>query len=389
MARPRRDAARDAERDQRLMARCLELAVRARGRTSPNPVVGCVITDRRGRVIAEAYHHRAGQPHAEALALAQLGGRAPGGTLYVNLEPCNHHGRTPPCAPAVAAAGLARVVVGQRDPIRAHAGGIAALRRAGVRVDVGVLEAACAEANRPFSTWARTGRPYVVAKAALSLDGKIATRAGDSQWITGPAARADGHRLRDQVDAIVVGIGTVLADDPQLTTRGVRGGRDPIAVVVDSQLRTPPRARLLGAGADRRVILATTTSAPASRQRRLEAAGAEVWRLPAPRRGASAGRVDLRVLLRRLGRAGLTSVLVEGGGTLHAGMIEADLVDELRLYLAPIVVGGPAPSWVGGAGITRLAAAPRWAFAGVVEPLAGDRLVRLVRAKPTSRSRRR
>lgn len=373
----RRGPAALSEVDARWLRRCLALARRAEGRTAPNPIVGCVIVDARGRVLSEGWHRRAGEPHAEAMALARLGRRsARGATLYVSLEPCNHHGRTPPCAPAVLAAGVGRVVIGALDPIPGHAGGARWLRARGVAVDVaaGALAAACEDSNAPFFTHARRGRPYVVLKAGVSLDGRIATRTGESRWITGAAARADAHRLRDRLDAVVVGVGTVLADDPQLTVRGVRGGRDPVRVVLDSRLRTPPAAKVLAAGA--RVIVACTAAAPAARRRALEARGAEVW--VAPGRGR---RVDLAWLCRRLGEAGVRSVLVEGGGAVHAGFVEAGLVDEVRLYVAPIVLGGAAaPSWIEGDGVARLVNAARLRFDGAPRRLGDDLALRARRA---------
>ena len=356
--------------DARWMARCLELAARERGRTAPNPIVGCVIVDGRGRVRAEGWHRGPGTPHAEADALAKLGGRADGLTLYCNLEPCDHQGRTPPCAPAVIAAGVARVVIGALDPIAGHGGGARRIAVAGVAVTTGVLEAACVEANLPFLTWATKRRPFVVHKVAASLDGRVATAGGESRWITGPEARADGHTLRDQLDAILVGIGTVLADDPRLTVRDVAGGRDPRRIVIDSRLRTPEAAAVL-ARAKAPPIVATTARAAATRVRRLEAAGAEVWTLPADR----AGRVSLRHLLRRLATAGVCSLLVEGGPRVHAGLIAAGLADELRLYQAPIVLGD-GPSWTDSIGLTRLARAPRWRAVGDPVVLGGDRLLR-------------
>ena len=372
-AGPDRDSDR-REVDERHMARCLELARKAEGRTSPNPLVGCVIVDPAGEVIAEGYHRRAGAPHAEAEALAQLGGRAQGCTLYCNLEPCNHRNkrRTVPCAPAVAQAGIARLVIGMGDPIRSHAGGAAWLARQGVRVTRGVLRAECAELNRAFITRARLSRPHLVLKAGMTLDGKVATVAGESQWITGPAARKDVHRLRDRLDAIMVGMGTVLADDPRLTVRGVRGGRDPVRVVVDSRLRTPLAARLLPANSDStaRVVIATTDQAPGARERRLQDAGAEVWRIGPGR------RVDLPALARRLAEAELNSILVEGGADLHAALIEADLADELVLYVAPLVIGGRGAraglSWVGGLGLAALSDARRFHFTGEVRRLGDD-----------------
>jgi diaminohydroxyphosphoribosylaminopyrimidine deaminase / 5-amino-6-(5-phosphoribosylamino)uracil reductase len=337
--------------DEAHMARCLALAEAHRGRTSPNPIVGCVIVDRRGRVIAEGAHVGPGNAHGEVAALERIGRRAPGATLYVNLEPCNHHGRTPPCAPMVRDAGVARVVIGMRDPVPGHGGGIAVLRRAGVTVDVGVLGAACERANRPFVRWAE-GRPAYTLKAAITLDGKIATVGGESQWITGDAARADVMRLRDQHDAVLAGIGTVLADDPQLTAR-LSGARDPQRVVLDRRLRTPRTARLLPGRRGPRTIIACGARAPRAAERALAARGAEVWRIGLGRDG----RLDLDELGRRLAEASVCSVLVEGGGEVHASLLARGLADELVLYLAPKVVGGPAPSWVGGRGVAALAAA--------------------------------
>jgi len=357
--------------DARYMARCLELAEMQRGRTSPNPIVGCVIVDRKGRVIAEGSHRGPGTLHGEADALAKLGGKARGATLYCNLEPCNHHGRTPPCAPAIRDAGIARVVYGIDDPIDAHAGGARLLRRS-IEVTGGVLAEACEAANRPFLTWARLGRPSFTLKAAVTLDGKIATVTGESKWITGEAARADVMRLRDTHDAVLVGIGTVLADDPRLTVRDRDGSRDPLRVVVDSRLRTPPRAKLV-----RGSIIATTNAASTAKERALVAAGAGVWRFPGR-------RVPLDKLAKRLAERGLTSVLVEGGGGVHASMLDSELADVVVLYIAAKIVGGDAPSWVGGDGIAKLAKAYGFRF----DTLArfGDDL-RVVATRSPSRSK--
>lgn len=357
--------------DERWMRRCLALARRGEGRTAPNPMVGCVVLDRRGRLVAEGWHRRAGAPHAEADALAKVG-RVPGGTLYVNLEPCRHQGRTPPCAPLVAESGVARVVVGMLDPVRGHGGGAAALARRGIAVERGVLAAECRELNRAFLSWATRQRPWLTLKAAATLDGKVATWRGESKWVTGEAARREGHRLRDSHDACMVGIGTVLADDPRLTVRGLRGGRDPVRVVVDGRLRTPPGAAVLGGG---RVVIAALKEAPAARERRLVAAGAEVWRLP------GRGRVDLAALARRLAGAGLASVLVEGGPTLHGGLLDAGLVDEVKLFLAPILLGGAGArsglTWIAGAGVDRLADAVRLRAAAPPRRLGPDLLLTL------------
>jgi diaminohydroxyphosphoribosylaminopyrimidine deaminase / 5-amino-6-(5-phosphoribosylamino)uracil reductase len=369
-------ATEDADRLH--VARCLVLARRAEGRTAPNPIVGCVIIDAAGDVVAEGFHRGPGQPHAEAAAIASLAdpSRARGGTLYVNLEPCNHHGRTPPCAPAVRDLGVARVVIGALDPIPGHGGGADVLRAGGVTVVTGVLADECMAANRPFFSWARRGRPWIVLKAGMTLDGKIATVAGESRWITSEAARADGHALRDRCDAILVGVGTVLADDPALTVRGIAEGRDPIRVVLDSRLSTPPSAKLLPAvgGSDARTIIVTTETSDAGRADALTAAGAEVWRVTA----GPDGRVRVAAVVEALAANDVTSVLVEGGGEVHAAFVGAELADELRLYVAPIVVGGAAPTWARGPGIARLVDAVRWRWDAPPERVGDDYLLRAV-----------
>lgn len=364
-------SARSAD-DVRWMGRCLELAARAAGRTAPNPVVGAVVVDRRGRVLAEGWHRGPGTAHAEVDALAQIGGRAPGATLYVNLEPCSHYGRTPPCAPAVIASGVSRVVIGAMDPIPSHGGGARQLARAGIAVTREVLAERCVEANLPFFTWAEHGRPWTVLKAAVSADGRVGLPSGESRWITGAEARADGHRVRDQVEAILVGVGTVLADDPRLTVREVAGGRDPVRVVLDSRLRTPVDAALLPDRGGGRAIIATTARAAATRRRRLEAAGAEIWTVRADRRG----RVDPRAVVTRLATLGVTSLLVEGGPHVHASFIAAGLADEVRLYVSPLLLGA-GPAWLGDLGVARLARAPRWHHHGPPVSLGGDLLLRL------------
>jgi diaminohydroxyphosphoribosylaminopyrimidine deaminase / 5-amino-6-(5-phosphoribosylamino)uracil reductase len=362
-----------AATDARFLRRALTLARRAEGRTAPNPIVGCVIVDARGRVLAEGFHPRAGAPHAEAVALGKLGGRAPGATMYVSLEPCNHTSarRTQPCAPLVAASGVRRLVYGLGDPFPGHGGGARALARAGLEVVGPVLEEEHARANAPFVVYATERRAHVTLKAAITLDGKIATARGDARWITGDAARADVHRRRDRADAILVGAGTILADDPLLTTRGVRGGRDPVRVVLDGKLRTPPGAALLRSGSPAPTIIATTRDAPARRARALEAAGAELWRLPGAR-----GRVDLAALARALAERDLLALLVEGGGETHASFLAAGMCDRLLLYVAAKAVGGAgAPSWLGGAGVARLADAHRFRFDGAPRRLGDDLLI--------------
>lgn len=359
--------AEQREVDLAHMARCLELAERYRGRTSPNPLVGCVIVDRNGKVIAEGAHRGPGTDHAEIVALRKLKGKAPGATLYVNLEPCNHQGRTPPCAPVVRNSGVARVVIGIEDPIEDHSGGIVVLRRGRVKVTVGVLAEECTRANRAFLMWSTFRRPAFTLKAAITLDGKIATVSGLSKWITGPLARADVMRLRDQHDAVLVGIGTVLADNPLLTAR-LPGARDPIRIVIDTHLRTPPTAHLLPRKSGPRTILVCGPEAPAAREAALVAKGAEVWRSDTHRNG----RIDFSPLTRMLADTGITSVLVEGGGEIHAYMLERRFADELVIYLAPKIVGGPAKSWVGGKGLASLTSAHKFVFDGDPVDLAGD-----------------
>jgi diaminohydroxyphosphoribosylaminopyrimidine deaminase / 5-amino-6-(5-phosphoribosylamino)uracil reductase len=363
------------EIDRAHMARCLELAAQYRGRTSPNPIVGCVVVDRAGKVIAEGAHKAPGTDHGEIAALRKLKFKAPGATLYVNLEPCNHHGRTGPCAPVVRDAGVARVVIGIEDPIPGHGGGVEVLRRARIKVSTGVLAEECARANRPFLTWSGMHRPAFTLKAAITLDGKIATVSGLSKWITGPRARDDVMRLRDEHDAVMVGIGTVLADDPRLSARRA-GGRNPVRIVVDTHLRTPPTAQLLPKKTGPRTIIVAARAAPADREAALVARGAEVWRLESHRNG----RIDLRRLGGMLADAGVASVLVEGGGELHAYMLQHRLADELVIYIAPMVVGGPARSWVGGKGLASLTSAHRFIFDGDPVYLDGDLRLTAVRA---------
>ncbi len=337
------------------MHRALELARRGQGRTSPNPLVGAVVV-REGQEVGCGYHAAAGGPHAEAVALAMAGPLARGATLYVNLEPCDHHGRTPPCTEAILAAGITRVVVAHEDPDpRVRGRGIARLQAAGVEVVVGVLEQEAERLNAAYLKHRTTGLPLVTVKWAMSLDGRIATRMGSSRWITGPQAREEAHRLRDTHDAVLVGIGTVLRDDPALTCR-IPGGRDPLRVVVDSRLRTPPDARMLREGSSP-VVVATTHRARPEDVDRLRQAGAEVWVC-----GEEDGRVSLPDLFRRLAQRGVLSVLVEGGSTLHAAVLEAGLADRIVAFIAPVLIGGhEAPGPVGGKGIAEIAEALRLA----------------------------
>ncbi|MBK7534821.1 MAG: bifunctional diaminohydroxyphosphoribosylaminopyrimidine deaminase/5-amino-6-(5-phosphoribosylamino)uracil reductase RibD [Myxococcales bacterium] len=369
------------------MRRCLELADAAPGRIAPNPRVGCVIVDARGRLLAEGLHRGPGTAHAEVDALRALGGEARGATLYVNLEPCAHHGRTPPCAPVVAASGVARVVIGVLDPVPGHGGGARLLRRAGVAVKTGVLAAEVRRHNRIFFTWAEQGRPYVVLKAAMTLDGKIATASGQSRWISGEPARALAHTWRAQLEAIAVGRGTVLADDPRLTVRlpperdgaagPARGTTDPVRVILDSHGTSPPGAKVFDTPG---ALVACRRDVAPRRVAALRARGAEPIFLPLQGgRAGGAGRVSVKALLRALAKRGLTSLLVEGGAELHAAFLAAGVVDELRLFVAPLVLGGQGtsagPSWVGGIGVSALARAPRFVLSAPPQQVGDDVLL--------------
>ncbi len=318
------------------MRRAVELAIKGWGTTSPNPLVGAVVV-KDGRVIGEGYHRRAGSPHAEINALARAGKAARGATLYVTLEPCSHHGRTPPCTGSIIGAGVKRVVIGSRDPHPLVNGrGIRQLRGAGIEVIVGVLRDACREINRAYETYVREGRPFVILKAALSLDGKIATPAGESRWITGSSCRDYVHRLRRGVDAIVVGGGTIRRDNPWLTTR-IRGAKPHagVAVVLDSALDIPTMSRIF-ARKPGELVLATTTDASPSRMAWARSQGYEVMVCPKNRRGG----VSLRHLMGGLAERGVVSVLVEGGGEVFSDFVSNGFVDHVVACVAPKFIGG-------------------------------------------------
>ena len=330
-----------APRDREVMALALCLAAKGRGRTSPNPMVGAVVVSR-GDIVGQGSHRKAGGPHAEVLALSQAGSRAKGGTLYVTLEPCSHlKKRTPPCVPLVISSGVRRVVVAMVDPNPQVRGrGVAQLKRAGIRVEVGCLEVEARQLNEAYIHWVQTGRPFTILKAGMTLDGQIATAGGESQWITGEAARLRGHRLRAEVDAVLVGIGTVLRDDPQLTAR--TGGdpvrlapRQPLRVVVDSRLRIPLRAAVLQRQDEAHTVIATTRAAPSTKIAALQGRGIDVLVLP-----AAGGHVDLAALWTRLGQLGVTSLLVEGGSDLNAAALRAGLLQRLMCFIAPMLLGG-------------------------------------------------
>lgn len=334
----------------------LEEAARGVGRTRPNPPVGAVLV-KGGRVIGRGHHRRAGEPHAEVVALQAAGARARGADLYISLEPCNHHGRTPPCTEAILQAGVRRVfyAIGDPNPL-VNGRGDARLREAGVQVVRGVGAEAAEALLRPYVKRMRTGLPWVNLKVASTLDGRIATARGDSQWVTGPEARAHVHRLRDRADVVLVGRATAKLDDPQLTTRLEEGGgRDPVRVVVDSHLTLPPSLKLFNLPSEAPTIVATLEDPEGPRARRLTSRGVLVWKIRAGRQG----RPSAKDLLRRLGKAGYAEVLCEGGGELAASLLSAGLVDELHLFLAPKIIGGDGRPWVGALGLSRMRQALR------------------------------
>jgi len=333
------------------MRRALALARRMLGRTSPNPAVGCVIVrgGRRGyRIVGQGATAAGGRPHAEAVALGRAGAKARGATAYVSFEPCAHRGRTAPCARTLVEAGVRRVVVGCVDPYPPVRGrGVAILRAAGVEVVVGVLEDECRRLNQGFITRVTRGRPFATLKLALSLDGRIAAASGDSRWISSPAARALVHRWRGEADAVMVGAGTVLADNPRLTCR-VAGGRDPVRVIVDGRLRCPPRARVFVQHSAAPTLLVTTAANLGRARRRY--GGAQVEVIGCRARG---GEVDLPALMRELGRRGWCNVLIEGGARLAGSALRAGIVDRLAFFVAPVVIGAGRPA-VEGLGFARV-----------------------------------
>jgi len=314
----------------------LDLARQGRGRTNPNPMVGAVLV-KNGELIGSGYHQFAGGPHAEVIALRMAGEKAKGAALYVNLEPCAHHGRTAPCAEALIKAGVQEVIAAMGDPNPQVSGrGFQKLQEAGIRVKTGILEEKARRLNEVFLKYIVTQMPFVMLKTAMTLDGKIATRTGESRWITGEKSRQFVHRLRDQCDAVIVGIGTVLSDNPRLTTRLAEGGgKDALKVVVDSNARLPLEARVINPGLRNKLYLATTGAASPEKIRALREKGVEVAILP-----SAEGRVDLKALLRRLGERKISSVLVEGGGTLNYSLLKAGAVDKLFIFIAPLIFGG-------------------------------------------------
>jgi diaminohydroxyphosphoribosylaminopyrimidine deaminase / 5-amino-6-(5-phosphoribosylamino)uracil reductase len=337
--------------EQRYLRLACRLARKAAGRTSPNPMVGAVLV-RGGKIIGTGYHHFAGGPHAEINALKQAGAKSRGSTLYITLEPCSHHGRTPPCTRALIGAGIRAVVAGMRDPNPLVAGrGFKQLRRAGIKVRTGLCQEESAQIIEAFAKFITQRRPFVTLKLAATLDGKIATADGDARWISGERSRAQVHRWRDQMDAVLVGAGTVRADDPLLTCRRA-GGRNPYRVVLDSRLRISLAAKLLHLPDADKTIIATTTKAPLAKVRTLEKLGVVVWRLPSRN-----DRVAWLPLLRKLAGIGVVALLIEGGAAVAASALKSKVVDKLELFYAPKVVGGDGRAMIGPLGIDKMARA--------------------------------
>lgn len=341
----------DFMNDEKWMLRAIELARKGEGTTTPNPLVGAVLIDEEERLVGEGWHHRAGEAHAEVNALLQAGDKARGATAYVTLEPCSHYGRTGPCCEALIQAGVKRVVVAIGDPNPKVAGnGIRRLREAGIEVNVGVLAKEAAAVNEVFLHWITTKKPFIALKYAMTLDGKIATSQRDSKWITGEEARTYAHYLRRVYDAILVGKGTVLADDPALTCRLV-AGKNPIRIVLDTKLEIPLTSKVLNDG-EAQTIIVTGKDAPAERLvEREKLKTVEVLQI-----GTSGGRLDLDELLNKLGERKITSILVEGGGDVHGSFFDHGFVERVYAFIAPKIIGGKeALSPVGGIGSKSIA----------------------------------
>lgn len=322
---------------QRYMRLALEEAKKATGRTSPNPLVGAIVV-KDDQIVGRGYHHKAGTPHAEVHALADAKELARGATLYVTLEPCNHTGRTPPCTEAILRAGIDRVVIGMSDPNpNVQGGGAAFLCSRGLDVKLGVLARECEAINRPFIKHSHTGLPWIILKAGLSLDGKITFAPRQGEAITGPESKQAVHRLRDQVDAILIGVETALIDNPSLTTRlaGGHQGQDPLRVVLDTHLRLPDNAQMLCQNSSAATWIFCEETADQERARSLELAGARIIRMPA----GSDRRVDMEQVFRFLGQNQICSVLVEGGSRVHGALYQNGLADELHLFYAPCIIG--------------------------------------------------
>ena len=353
------------------MLRALTLAEKARGRTSPNPLVGAVLI-KNGKIIAEGFHEKAGKDHAEIVALKKAKGNAKGATLYVTLEPCCHHGKTPPCADAIIAAGVAKVVVATQDPNPLVAGkGIARLKKAGIPVMIGLLQKESQQLNEGWNKFITQKLPFVTLKAACSLDGKIAAEDGTSKWISNDLSRQKVHEMRAASDAVLVGVNTVLKDDPRLNVRLKKkdGVRHPLRVIVDTHLDTPPGAAVLHSFGGKVII--ATASDNSRRAKALEEEGATVLRLPEKNK-----RVNLRELMAELGKRDVVNLMMEGGSELYSSALNEGIVDKLALFFAPILLGGGSYPVFGGAGVKSIASAIK--ISGMtVTPIGGDRLSKI------------
>lgn len=328
----------------------LKLASKAMGQTSPNPLVGAVIV-KNGKIIGQGFHLHAGTLHAEINALHEAGRNAAGADLYLNLEPCSHYGRTPPCVDAIIERKIKKVIVGMMDPNPLVNGrGIKKLKRAGVEVTTGILEEECRKLNEVFIKYITTRCPFVILKVAASLDGRIASESGDSKWITNEKSREYVHKLRSEVDAVLVGIGTVQKDDPMLTTRLKGGkGKDPIRIVVDSTLKISPKAKVFNPASKAQTIIATTPKVSPKKIKIIEKLGAQILIVP------SQNRVDLNLLMEALGKEEITSVLIEGGSEINTSALQAGIVDKVLFFYAPRIIGGKkAPLIVGGEGVAKV-----------------------------------
>ena len=345
-----RDVRSQKETDEMYMDHALKLALKGQGMTTPNPMVGAVII-KNGRIIGEGYHAKAGERHAEVVAIENAIEVVTGATLYVTLEPCSHYGKTPPCTELIIEKDIERVVIAVLDPNPMVAGrGVKRLRECGISVTVGVLEKQAQRLNEVFMKYIVTKRPFVVYKSSMSLDGKIATSTGESQWITCEESRKDSHSLRHIYTGIMVGIGTVLADDPLLNCR-MDGGKQPVRIVVDSSLRIPEESRLVQTADTYPLIVATTSKGNEAKKRRLRAYGANVWNMPSDEQG----RVDLPGLMKCLGENEVDSLIIEGGGTLAEQAMKAGIMDKMIVYMAPLIIGGKdAKTPVEGKGIQCL-----------------------------------
>ena len=334
--------------DEQWMKKAIRLAEKGRGRTSPNPLVGAVLV-KEGIAVGKGYHAKAGEAHAEIIALRKAGEEARGSTLYINLEPCTHYGKTPPCVPVIIEAGVRRVVAGTEDPNPLVTGkGVGSLRKAGLEVKIGILEKECKRLNEAFHKYILKREPFVTLKVAATLDGRIATRDGESKWISGETSRRFVQRLRDEVDGVVVGINTILKDDPMLTAR-VKGGRDPFRIVLDSRLRIPEKARVIKADPSK-TIIATTQLAARDKRQRLARMGAQILVVDSKHE-----RVSLKPLLSKLGEKGIMSLLVEGGSQVNGSFFDEGLIDKLLLFLSTKMIGDDQAIGIfGGKGVARL-----------------------------------